>query len=295
MREEKEDKKEKKDEENYDDSDDDDDERTLFEYKDLAGNVQGPFPLTHLEAWNRDGYLSRELEVRRLRTITNNNININNNNNNNNTLFRRRTTKSNKKQRYQNQGRSSKFFVTEAGRRGKAKEDLSSSLKVGEKIKIPIVGVEVPKPKLPAKVEAMVSGNERTIGIVLASLAIVKVRFGGRNRRGSMGRLEERGMLDENREVDEEKFFKGMMKTVRTVDMPELTEQQIMAARERRRASRAGDANLAKELETVEIPANHPFASNEKLDATQEAERKKKIIDANSPRRRTRPAAPKQK
>ena len=227
--------------------------------------------------------------------VSSNNNNINNNNNNNNTLFRRRTTKSNKKQRHQNQGRSSKFFVTEAGRRGKAKEDLSSSLKVGEKIKIPIVGVEVPKPKLPAKVEAMVSGNERTIGIVLASLAIVKVRFGGRNRRGSMGRLEERGMLDENREVDEEKFFKGMMKTVRTVDMPELTEQQIMAARERRRASRAGDANLAKELETVEIPANHPFASNEKLDATQEAERKKKIIDANSPRRRTRPAAPKQK
>ena len=44
----------------------------------------------------------------------------------------------------------------------------------------------------------------------------------------------------------------------------------------------------------MEIPANHPFASNEKLDATQEAERKKKIIDANSPRRRTRPAAPKQ-
>jgi hypothetical protein len=227
---------------------------------------------------------------------SNNNNNNNINNNNNNTLLRRRiSTKSNKKQRHQNQGRSSKFFVTEAGRRGKAKEDLSSSLKVGEKIKIPIVGVEVPKPKLPAKVEAMVSGNERTIGIVLASLAIVKVRFGGRNRRGSMGRLEERGMLDENREVDEEKFFKGMMKTVRTVDMPELTEQQIMAARERRRASRAGDANLAKELETVEIPVNHPFASNEKLDATQEAERKKKIIDANSPRRRTRPAAPKQK
>ena len=88
MREEKEDKKEKEDKENYDDSDDDsddDDERTLFEYKDLAGNVQGPFPLTHLEAWNRDGYLSRELEVRRLRTINNNNNNINNNNNNNNT------------------------------------------------------------------------------------------------------------------------------------------------------------------------------------------------------------------
>ena len=35
-----------------------------YEYKDLEGNIQGPFPLDHLRAWNRDGYLSRELEVR---------------------------------------------------------------------------------------------------------------------------------------------------------------------------------------------------------------------------------------
>ena len=51
MREEKEDKE--KEEENYydkseDDDDDSDDRSHLFEYKDLAGNVQGPFPLTHL-------------------------------------------------------------------------------------------------------------------------------------------------------------------------------------------------------------------------------------------------------
>ena len=224
-----------------------------------------------------------------------NNGNNNNNNNRNTNINRRDDATFFTKTRRRTKKNQQSSLVTQAGRRGKAKEDLSSS-QGAEKIKIPIVGVEVPKPKLPAKVEAMVSGNERTIGIVLASLAIVKMRFGGRNnRRGSMGRLEERGMLDENREVDEEKFFKGMMKTVRTVEMPELTEQQIMAARERRRASRAGDANLAKELETVEIPANHPFASNEKLDAAQEAERKKKIIDANSPRRRTRPAPPKQK
>jgi hypothetical protein len=46
---------------------DDAEERSslYYEYKDLEGNIQGPFPLTHLKAWNRDGYLSRELEVRR--------------------------------------------------------------------------------------------------------------------------------------------------------------------------------------------------------------------------------------
>ena len=92
MREEKEDKE--KEEENYydkseDDDDDSDDRSHLFEYKDLAGNVQGPFPLTHLEAWYSVGYLSRVIVFRRLRfplplRRDDDTIIINNNNNNNN-------------------------------------------------------------------------------------------------------------------------------------------------------------------------------------------------------------------
>ena len=41
--------------------------------------------------------------------------------------------------------------------------------------------------------------------------------------------VQERGTLDENRNVDEEKFYKGMMKQVRTVEMPELSDEQIQA------------------------------------------------------------------
>jgi hypothetical protein len=176
----------------------------------------------------------------------------------------------------------------EENNNNKTKNSTKQQTNEKKTIKVPIVGVDISKPAMPKKVQAIVSGNERTIAFIVASLTIVKIRLSRKNkgRRGSVDRLEQRGMLDENREVDEEKFFKGMMKSVRTVDMPELTEKQIMAARERRRASRAGDANLADELASIEIPANHPFASNEKLDATQEAERKKKIIDANAPKRK---------
>ena len=166
-------------------------------------------------------------------------------------------------------------------------------------IKIPVIGVDVP---VPAKVaqHRYVAGNERAIGIATFLVVFLRlkqmrdkakrgyysdrVRGEGEGGKGSVGVLEQRGMLDENRDVDEEKFFKGMMKSVRTVEMPELTEAQILVARDRRKKSRAGDRNLEKELKDAKIPANHPFATSEKLDAREEAERKKKIKEANKPR-----------
>ena len=135
-------------------------------------------------------------------------------------------------------------FTAEAGRRGKVKGGVVFS--ASGRVKIPIVGVEVPKPKLPAKVDAMVSGNGRTVRDCSASTAIVKMRFGGRNNRKFDGTIGREGCWTKI-EKWTRRTHKGMMKTVRTVQIcPELTEQPIMAARERRRASRAGDANLAK-------------------------------------------------
>lgn len=96
-------------------------------------------------------------------------------------------------------------------------------------------------------------------------------------------------MLDENREVDEEKFYKGMMKSVRTMEMPELTEEQILAARERRRQSAAGDDNFKKSLDSVDIPANHPWATKEQVSAEDEAAAEQRVLEANRPRRRRVP------
>ena len=124
-------------------------------------------------------------------------------------------------------------------------------------------------------------------GGVLVLLILKKLLFGRRSgSKGSLGDLEERGMLDENREVDEEKFFKGMMKSVRTVEMPELTEEQILAARERRRASAAGNDNFEKSLSEAEIPANHPWAMKEKLTPEEERAAEKRVLELNRPRKR---------
>ena len=136
---------------------------------------------------------------------------------------------------------------------------------------------EVPRPALYA-------------GGALTLLLLKKILFGRkRGGRGSLGDLEERGMLDENREVDEEKFYKGMMKSVRTMDMPELTEEQILAARERRRQSAAGDDNFKKSLDSVDIPANHPWATKEQVSAEDEAAAEQRVLEANRPRRRRVP------
>jgi len=146
------------------------------------------------------------------------------------------------------------------------------------------VGVETSSVSVPLPVAA---GG----GLVLG-LGILRAVLRSRNR-GSLGALEERGALDENRDVDEAKFYKGMMKSVRTVRMPELTETQIEAARERRRQSRInedGEGDAAKTLRATELPSNHPFATSEAVDGALSAAQAKKIREMNAPRvKRGRP------
>ena len=152
-------------------------------------------------------------------------------------------------------------------------KEKKSSGKTGTAIgESPLSNLPVPLP--------VAGGGVLVIGVVLAKI------LGGR-RGGSVASLEERGALDENRYVDDDKFFSGMMKTVRTVEMPTLTEAQVRAARERRRQSRDIDASPST-LENVELPANHPFATDAKVS---EAERKKlaeRVREMNKPRSRGR-------
>ena len=156
-------------------------------------------------------------------------------------------------------------------------KEKKSSGKTGTAIgESPLSNLPVPLP--------VAGGGVLVIGVVLAKI------LGGR-RGGSVASLEERGALDENRYVDDDKFFSGMMKTVRTVEMPTLTEAQVRAARERRRQSRDIDASPST-LENVELPANHPFATDAKVS---EAERKKlaeRVREMNKPRRRRGRGAP---
>lgn len=122
-------------------------------------------------------------------------------------------------------------------------------------------------------------------GGALVLFVFAKVLF-GRGKKGSLGDLEERGMLDENRDVDEDKFYQGMMKGVRTMEMPELTEEQILAARERRRQSAAGNDNFEKSLAEVDIPANHPWATKENVSAAEQLAEEQRVLEINRPRKR---------
>ena len=90
------------------------------------------------------------------------------------------------------------------------------------------IGGASPLPNLP--VPLPVAGG----GVLVLGAVLAKILGARKGSRGSVTSLEERGALDENRYVDDDKFFSGMMKTVRTVEMPELTSDQIKAARERR-------------------------------------------------------------
>ena len=139
------------------------------------------------------------------------------------------------------------------------------------------IGGASPLPNLP--VPLPVAGG----GVLVLGAVLAKILGARKGSRGSVTSLEERGALDENRYVDDDKFFSGMMKTVRTVEMPELTSDQIKAARERRRQSRDVDASPSS-LDNVELPANHPFATTAKLAG--------RVREMNKPRTRQRGTPP---
>ncbi len=166
------------------------------------------------------------------------------------------------------------------------KASSSSSSATGTAVGAPATIFGLPPPT-PAQTAGMF------VGAFVLAKALFRTRsaLGGR-RRGSVAALEERGALDENRDVDEEKFFRGMMKSVRTVEMPSLTEAQISAARERRRRARVEEDGGS--LRDVSLPKNHPWATSDG-DGDSAEERKKKadaVREANRPRTRQRGTPP---
>ena len=147
------------------------------------------------------------------------------------------------------------------------------------------IGGASPLPNLP--VPLPVAGG----GVLVLGAVLAKILGARKGSRGSVTSLEERGALDENRYVDDDKFFSGMMKTVRTVEMPELTSDQISAARERRRQSRDVDASPSS-LDNVELPANHPFATTAKVSESERKKLAERVREMNKPRTRQRGTPP---
>eukprot|EP00241_Pyramimonas_parkeae_P011295 CAMPEP_0114233444 /NCGR_PEP_ID=MMETSP0058-20121206/5171_1 /TAXON_ID=36894 /ORGANISM="Pyramimonas parkeae, CCMP726" /LENGTH=212 /DNA_ID=CAMNT_0001345041 /DNA_START=33 /DNA_END=671 /DNA_ORIENTATION=- len=124
-------------------------------------------------------------------------------------------------------------------------------------------------------------------GVVVAiGLAVMVLRGGNK---GSVDRLAERGVgLEKERNVDADKFYEGMMKNVRTTNMPELTDEQIRAARDRRKQEQVDtdDATLEGYLNHVEVPSNHPWAVAQEVSPEEEAERQANLEMQSKRRKR---------
>jgi len=96
------------------------------------------------------------------------------------------------------------------------------------------------------------------IGGALLAAGIVKKL----QAHGSMDNLVDRGYLNEGRGVRTDPFMAGVMKKVNTVQFEELSQDAISAARQRRSRERA---NFKVELDDVELPENHPWATKKPL------------------------------
>jgi len=92
----------------------------------------------------------------------------------------------------------------------------------------------------------------------------------------------------EERDVDDERFFKGMMDGVRTTATPELSAEAIESARERRRANTRLDRPLGEELSGASVPTNHPWATSKgRLSAADEEAKRAEVMRRNATPRRS--------
>ncbi|KAK9805559.1 hypothetical protein WJX72_005072 [[Myrmecia] bisecta] len=92
---------------------------------------------------------------------------------------------------------------------------------------------------------------------------------------GSMGDLESRGLVDDERgrTPGKDPFYDDVMKNMNTVAFEELSKEQIMAARKRRSLERDADLDLSK----VELPDNHPWAVKKQVDPQEEELQKARL------------------
>lgn len=120
-------------------------------------------------------------------------------------------------------------------------------------------------------------GNSQTFSVAL----LLKYNAWQTGHR-AVSSLSKRGLLGEERATD--KQYEKQVKGMRTLEIPELSEEEIEAARKRRAASRVTDPEQIKqELEQMEVPANHPWASKEMISEEEERRKHQQLLQMNEP------------
>eukprot|EP00884_Botryococcus_braunii_P012360 jgi/Botrbrau1/21124/Bobra.0061s0019.1 len=105
--------------------------------------------------------------------------------------------------------------------------------------------------------------------LLVGFVAIYQV-FSRLRGKGSLGELEERGLIDEDRhakQLADDPFYNKVMKNINTVAIDELSPEQIEAARKRRMRERD---TADGDIERIVLPENHPFAVKKKVSKEEE-------------------------
>ncbi|GAB4814511.1 hypothetical protein N2152v2_001557 [Parachlorella kessleri] len=102
---------------------------------------------------------------------------------------------------------------------------------------------------------------------------------GGQTSVGKKEELEEKEMKQKKEEKKKNwPGVAGMMRTMKTTNYEELSEEQILAARRRRMKEIARHVdNAPLDLDQIELPDNHPFAVKKKLSPEEEAVQAKRL------------------
>jgi len=153
----------------------------------------------------------------------------------------------------------------------------------------PMLGVEPPSRGPPAPLSQLPVWSYPFVAI--ATIMIVsrlfkrmkRLIFGGP---GSLGSVRERGFSYEDSAGYNEQYFRDVMKRINTKPVERISEEQILAARERRRQELQEER---VDLDEIEIPKEHPWAVKESTTPEEQEEIRKRLsarrgMDPSSPR-----------
>jgi len=147
---------------------------------------------------------------------------------------------------------------------------------------------------------------EQAAGAAVGCATLLLLLLSRRRGSGSVDGLVSRGVgLAAERGLEGDKYYDKMMESVRTVKIEALSDEEIEAARERRRAAnaaadaealarRGGGAeagpawNAASELRSIAVPKNHPYATSKVTRSPEEEARKREEVLALNRRRSKR-------
>ena len=108
--------------------------------------------------------------------------------------------------------------------------------------------------------------------LLVGLIATTRV-FGAVMRRQRRSALEERGYKRDT--AADEDHYNRMMRGMKTVKYDELSDEAVAQARARRQREVAGDD---LDIDNLELPSNHPFATKESVSAEEEAMQRERMM-----------------